>query len=94
MGIAFGGDAVGGPARVGDAGDRPGAGRGGFEFGDTADRAHALDAGSADDGQAGRVVAPVFEPFQAFNENGYDVLAGRCRNDAAHELSRQEIPGL
>ncbi len=58
-------------------------GRGGFEFGDAADRADAFDAGSADDGEAGRVIAAVFELLQAFDEDGDDVacrlLPRRCR---------------
>ena len=84
MGVALAGHAVGRPARVGDAGDGAGFGGGGFEFGDAADRADALDAGAADDGQAGRIIAPVFELLQAFDENGNNVVAGCCRDDAAH----------
>ena len=61
-----------------------GVGRGGFEFGNAADRADALDAVIRDDGQPGRVIAPVFELLQAFDENGNDVAGGCCRDDAAH----------
>ena len=86
VGVAFAGHAVGGPAGVGDAGDRPGVGRGGFEFGNPANRADTLDAGIRDDGQPGRVIAPVFELLQAFDENGNNVAAGCCRDDAAHGL--------
>jgi hypothetical protein len=38
---------------VGDAGDRLGGGRGGFQFGYATDRADALDAILSNDGQAG-----------------------------------------
>ncbi len=85
MGVALGGDAVGGPAGVGDAGDGSGIGGCGFEFGDAADRADAFDVVAADDGEAGRVIAPVFELLQAFDQDGNDVAGGCGRDDAAHK---------
>ncbi len=39
---------------------------------------------AADDGQPGRVIAPVFELLQAFDENGNNVAAGCCRDNATH----------
>ena len=84
VGVAFARHAVGRPAGVGDAGDSAGRCRGGFKFGDAADRADALDAITRNDGQPGRVIAAVFELLQAFDENGNDVAAGCCRDDAAH----------
>ena len=76
---------MGRPARVGDAGDGAGLGGGSFEFGDAADRADAFDAITRNDGQPGRVIAPVFELLQAFDENGNDVASGCRRDDAAHD---------
>ena len=40
---------------------------------------------AADDGQAGGVIAPVFELLQPFDQDRDDVTAGRSRNDAAHK---------
>jgi hypothetical protein len=84
VGVAFGGHAVGGPAGVGDAGGGGGAGRGGFEFGDATDRAHTLDAVAADDGNAGRVIAPVFEFLEAFDEDGNNVAGGGAAATMPH----------
>ena len=85
VGVALGGDAVGGPAGVSDAGDGSGIGGCGFEFGDAADGADAFDVVAADDCQAGRVIAPVFEFLEPFDQDRDDVAAGRSRDDAAHK---------
>ena len=84
VGVALAGHAVRRPAGVGDAGDGTGRGRGGFEFGDAADRADAFDAGPCDHGQTGRVIAPVFELLEPLDENRNDVAGGCRRDDAAH----------
>ena len=87
VGVAFAGYAMGGPAGVGDAGDGLGVCRGMFEFGNATDGTHAFDLSRSDDRNASRVVAPVFEPLQSFNENGNDVAASCCRDNAAHGFS-------
>ena len=88
MGVLHGRRAVGGPTRVGDAGGavdrcvvqvlR--------EFGDAANGAAAGDFRGAvgGDGDAGRIVAAVFEPLQALDQNGRNVAPGHCAHDAAH----------
>ncbi|MPN64674.1 hypothetical protein SDC9_212450 [bioreactor metagenome] len=53
VGIAFAGNAMRSPAGVGDAGDRLGACRGGFQLGYATDRADALDAILPNNCQAG-----------------------------------------
>ena len=87
VGVAFAGYAMGGPAGVGDAGDRLSAGRGGLKFGDATDGTHAFDLARSDDRNASRVVAAVFEALQSFNKNGNDVAAGCRRDNAAHGFS-------
>jgi hypothetical protein len=55
------------------------------ELGDAANRAQALQAGSVDQRQAGRIVATVFELAQSFEQDGDDVAVGDRGNDATHD---------
>src|SRR5690606_31816435 len=87
VGITLGGLAVGGPTGVGDAQVADGGGKfeGFFQFGDLASGADALDAvAGGEDGDAGGVVAAVFEAAEAFNKDGGDVAFGYCADDSAH----------
>ena len=84
VGVLFARHAVCRPARVGDASDGRYAGRRRFEFGDTTGRADALDGAVADDGQAGRVITPIFELLQAFDQYGNNVVAGGGCDDSTH----------
>ena len=89
VGVALGGHAVGGPAGVGDADaglEAGGVGLGG-EFGHAADGAQAGELGLAfglQDGQAGGVIAAVFQLAQTFEQHGDDVATGNGGDDATH----------
>ena len=78
VGVFFGGAAVGGPAGVADAvGAVEGRGLdGGFEVAELAGGAAEVEGvrvfGGAADGDAGGVVAAVFEAAEAFNDDGDD----------------------
>ena len=81
VGVLFGGAAVGGPAGVADAeGAVDGAvGDDVFEVAELAGGAAQCEAvGAAGYGDAGGVVAAVFEAAQAFNDDGDDRTWGRC----------------
>ena len=88
MGIFFGGAAVGGPAGVADA---EGAVEGMlaqnfFEIAQLAGGAADFEQGcvGAADGDAGGVVAAVFEAAQALNDDGDDLLTADVADDSAH----------
>src|SRR5438477_9079507 len=89
MRIALGRRAMRRPARMRDAGLAGDVLRAGLhgELGDAAGGAHAFDAGAIYNGDAGRVVAPVFEAPQAVDQDRYDVAACRRADDAAHARS-------
>src|SRR5690606_25190058 len=77
------------PRGKGDGGVGVGWGQvqGVFQFGDLAGGAYALDAvAGGQDGDAGGVVAAVFEAAEAFNEDGGDVAFSYCADDSAHGL--------
>jgi len=78
--------AVGGPARVGDAGEAVEAGlfdlR--FEVGHARGGARAGQAAIEVDGDAAGIVPAVFEPFQALDQDGGDITLGDCTDDTAH----------
>src|SRR5438094_7369321 len=40
-----------------------------------------------DHGEAGRVVATVFEPAHAVDQDGHDVIASNCTDDATHGVA-------
>ena len=87
MGVGFARLAVGGPTGVGDAEapvDWMAVDAIGQHF-DFALHAGALKlTGTVDDGDAGRIIAPVFKPPQAGEQNrGHGTLGQGC-NDAAH----------
>ena len=86
VGVVRGRHAVGGPAGMGDAGEA-----GHMVLGDlVAQFGHALRAARAAqvavgvDRDAAGVVAAVFQPLQAFNEDRGDVALGDGANNAAH----------
>ena len=89
MGVLFGGTAVGGPAGVADA---EGAGEGvvgdeGFEVAELAGGAAELHVavGGAGDGDAGGVIAAVFEAAQAFDDDGHGRIGANVSDDSTHE---------
>ena len=92
VGVLFGGAAVGGPAGVADAeGAVDGAsGDDGLEVAQLAGSAAELQAagavarGATGDGDAGGVVAAVFQAAQAFDDDGDDRLRADVSNDSAH----------
>src|SRR5690606_30427206 len=87
VGVAFVRRAVGGPAGVTDTHHR--VQRLGLEHGlevaQLAGRAAPLDAAAVDvAGDPGRVVAPVFEAFQALDQAALDGRPAQDADDAAH----------
>ena len=87
VGIGLGNAAVGGPAGVADAQVAVHAfGNSGFGHqGHAANTAHAFDAAGGAHGNAGGVVATVFQPFQAVGEKINHIVVGADgANDAAH----------
>ena len=90
MGIFFGGAAVGGPAGVADAEGAVdgGVGDGDFEVAELAGGSAEGEAfGATGDGDAGGVVAAVFEAAEAFNDDGDDRLRSDVTDDSTHGLS-------
>src|SRR5690606_29548376 len=87
VGVVFGRFAVGGPAGVGDAQVAVDGFflQGIFQLDDLADGAGAFDAvAGGQDGDAGGVIAAVFEATQAFYEDGGDVAFGDGAYYSAH----------
>src|SRR6185295_6266200 len=85
VGVALGGHAVRGPARMADA---DGAVQGVLlgqllELSHPPARAQALQR-AIDDGHAGRVVAAVLEALEALDQDRHDVAAGYRSDDSAH----------
>src|SRR5690606_10383556 len=78
-----------GPAGVGDAGAavQPLGGHVGDELGHARRAARPAQLTALLHGHAAGVVAAVFEPFQAFEQDGKRVLAADCTDDAAHGSS-------
>ena len=79
-------NAVRRPARVrdaGEAGDR-GALVEGFQLANLAGRAHALEPVALQNGDAGRVVAPVFERLEAGDQKGDHISLTRGGYNSAH----------
>ena len=60
--------------------------RGRFHLGHAPGAAHAADAVVAQHGDAGRVVAAVFQPLEAFDQDGDHIAIRDRADDAAHEL--------
>jgi hypothetical protein len=93
VGIGLGYAAVSGPARMGDA---KLAGQGlrvkfGFELRHFAHRAAQADAAAVQHGDAGGVVAAVFKPAQALQQNGGDVALRDGADDSAHKSVSGEL---
>ena len=91
VGVLFGGAAVGGPAGVADA---EGAGEG--VVGDEASRLRSLPGarrscdgavGGSGDGDAGGVIAAVFEAAQAFDDDGHGGIGADVSDDSTHGTS-------
>ncbi len=90
MGVFFGGAAVGGPAGMADAeGAVEGRiGDGDFEIAELSwGAAQGKTFGTTGYGDAGGVVAAVFEAAEAFNNDGDDRLRSDVTNDSTHRLS-------
>ncbi len=93
VGVLLGGLAVGGPAGVSQGHDA----RQGrllqdrVEVGQLAGRAAALDRAALGHGHAGRVIAPVLEALEAFQDERRGLPAPRVADDAAHRLAQQDL---
>src|SRR5690606_35629833 len=89
MGVGFGDAAVGGPAGVADAQRRGEAlgGGGVLHLGHAAGAAHAADVAVFQHGDAGGIVAPVFQPLQSFDQYRYHVAISDRSHNAAHSPS-------
>ncbi len=87
VGIAFGRNAVGGPARVRNAQVAVNLGSIGHlcQRRDTSDAAQAVEA-AIDYCNAGGIVAAIFELAQAFEQDGNDVTPRDCAYDSAHKV--------
>ena len=86
VGVELGDAAVRGPARVADA---DGAAeilraRLGLHFGYAPDAAHALQA-AVQDGDAGGVVAAIFQALEAIDQERNDVAVGERADNATHQ---------
>ena len=95
VGIGVRGLAMGRPARMTDADvrlDRMLEQRL-LEIGDLTDPAAHLQATAVDDGEAGRVVAAIFEALEAFDEERRRVLVAHVPDDPAHETRPFRDPG-
>ncbi len=86
MRVGFAGRAVGGPAGVADAvgAVQSGGGECAFEVGQLPGRATHLQTFAVDDGYPGRVVAAVFQPLQALQENRHHRPAAYVTHYPAH----------
>jgi hypothetical protein len=90
VGVLFGGPAVGGPAGVADAEGAVygGVGDDGFEVAELAGGSAQEQAfGASGYGDAGGVVAAVFEAAETFNDDGDDGLGADVTNDSTRDLS-------
>ena len=89
VGIAFAWHAVRRPAGVGNAARA--AELLFLHFGDKArhfaDGAATLDAATVTDGESGRVIAAIFEAFQAFKQDGGDIAFSDAGDNSAHGFS-------
>ena len=97
VGVFFGGAAVGGPAGVADAEGavEGGVGDDGFEVAELAGGAAEGEAfGASGYGDAGGVVAAVFEAAQAFNDDGDDGLGTDVTDNSTHEMSLVGCGGI
>ena len=83
------GYAVGGPARVRDAGGARDRRRGiqRFELPDLAGRAHARELSVFQHRDAGRVVAAVLQRLEAGDEQGHDIALGDGSDDSTHGMA-------
>src|SRR4051794_33381709 len=96
MRVMRSGRAVGGPARVGDAGEAREQGlvdlR--FEIGDARSAARTLQFAVHMQGDAAGVVTAVFEAFEAFQQNGGDIALRDGADDATHGSSFFGLAGI
>ena len=86
MRVVFGDAAMRGPARVADAegGVEAFGQRGGFHLGDAAGATHAAHRFAIDHRDAGRIVAAVFQPLQAIDQQRDHVTVGDGADDSTH----------
>ena len=90
VGVLFRGAAVSGPAGVANAEGAfdGGVGDGDFEVAEFAgSTAEGEACGATGYGDAGGVVAAVFEAAEAFNDDGDDRLGSDVTDDSTHEMS-------
>ena len=89
LGIGFSDAAVGGPASVANTQRciEAFSGGGGFHFGHPAGTAHPAHVLLLHHGDAGGVVAAVFQPLQPFNQYRYHVAISDRSHNAAHRPS-------
>ena len=100
--VLFGGASVGGPAGVADAeGAVDGVvGDYGLEVAELAggaaelERAVAVDAGAAGDGDACGVITAILETAQAFDDDRHDGLRTYIANDSTHGMSVDAVSGF
>ena len=64
------------------------------QIGHTPSRTDANKAIAVKDSHTGRVIAPVFELAQAFQQNTDDVLASYCCDDTAHTSDSDVLNNL
>jgi hypothetical protein len=86
VGVGDGGGAVGGPAGVADAG-LAGEGLVDEEVGEVDELAHgtaAVKLAGVDRGDAGAVIAPVFEPFQRLDQEGRCFMISKDPDNTTH----------
>src|SRR5204862_7718857 len=94
MGVLLGRTSVRRPAGVADAvitGDRIGADNL-FQVRQFAGAAAQIDRAVADHGDSRRVVAAIFEPPQAVDENRHDVLRSDVADNSTHRVSSRAWP--
>ena len=89
MRVVLGDAAVRGPARVADAqrGREAFGLRGRFHFRHASGAAHAAHAVVAQHGDAGRVVAAIFQALEAFDQDGNHIAIRDRADDAAHGMA-------
>ena len=86
MGIAFGGAAVGCPAGVADADvSRQGLARElGLEIAQLALGSPAAELPAIQSGDAGGIIAPIFEPLERIDQRGGDRVTAENAHNSAH----------
>ena len=92
MCVALGRHTMRCPARVGDAGLAAGGERVGLsrQLGDPADRTQTLQATGIDQRQSCRVITPILQPSQPFEQDRHNIaVSDRCNNSTHENLLNQ-----